>query len=978
MTSTLLSADTRPGAVLVVDFGAQYAQLIARRVREADVYSEIVPHTMPAAEMLAREPAAIILSGGPASVYAADAPALEEAVVTSGVPVLGICYGFQAMARALGGTVARTGGREYGETSATVSGEGSTLFAGQPAEQVVWMSHGDAVDQAPAGCQVTASTPGAPVAAFEDDERRLYGVQWHPEVLHTAHGQQVLVNFLRHGAGIEPTWTSGNVVEQLVEEIRAQVGEDRVICGLSGGVDSSVAAALVQRAVGDQLTCVFVDHGLLREGEVEQVEQDFVAATGVDLVTVDARERFLSALAGVSDPEEKRKAIGREFIRVFEQAARDIVRAHDGEHGDPDDHPVKWLVQGTLYPDVVESGGGAGTANIKSHHNVGGLPDDIQFQLIEPLRALFKDEVRHRPRTGRARGHRLPPAVPRPGPGRAHPRRGHRGAPEHPAQGRCDRPRRADEGRPRRRDLAVPGRAPGRCPLRRRPGRRPHLRPPRRAAPGLERGRDDRRLDAHPLRCALRDLQPHHQRGRRHQPRRPRRHLEASGHDRMGVMGSSLPGRARTTAALTAGKVARAVSRLRGGGSALPGLVCERIDPHVLRHTLGALPRGVVVVSGTNGKTTTTKMLVALLRAHGLRVFTNPTGSNFTRGVISSMLAEIGVDGRLDADVAVVELDEAHALHFAAEVPPTHALLLNVARDQLDRFAEIDHTARLLTTLAEQTTSGVVLNADDSFVSRIRDHVGPGVRVGWFGVDGSVADRLPELQEADVRLAEGEARPELGSADGQLLPAEDGRSLTIRFGDGQDVGPLELRQRGLAAMINATAATTTARHLLGDDFRPDVAATALAAVNPPFGRGEVIDVHGAPLELVLVKNPAGFTVALGTYGGEPVATMVAINDDYADGRDVSWLYDVSFESLRERGVALTSGVRGWDMALRLRYDGVEVDEVVTDLDAALERFLTQHQGQPTRIFCTYTAMMHLRRQLADRFGLARFGEDPAA
>jgi GMP synthase (glutamine-hydrolysing) len=388
---------SRPGAVLVVDFGAQYAQLIARRVREADCYSEIVPHTMPAADMLAKEPAAIILSGGPSSVYADGAPALEEAVVTAGVPVLGICYGFQVMARALGGSVERTGRREYGQTTARLRVEGSTLFDGQPTDQVVWMSHGDAVSGAPAGCTVTADTPGAPVAAFEDDERRLYGVQWHPEVLHSAHGQQVLVNFLTRGARIRPSWTSENVADELVEQIRAQVGEDRVICGLSGGVDSSVAAALVNRAVGDQLTCVFVDHGLLRQGEAEQVEQDFVEATGVDLVVVDARERFLSALAGVSDPEEKRKIIGREFIRVFEQAARDIVHAHEGTGPDGDrlhDHPVKWLVQGTLYPDVVESGGGTGTANIKSHHNVGGLPEDLQFQLIEPLRTLFKDEVR--------------------------------------------------------------------------------------------------------------------------------------------------------------------------------------------------------------------------------------------------------------------------------------------------------------------------------------------------------------------------------------------------------------------------------------------------------------------------------------------------------------------------------------------------------------------------------------------------------
>ncbi|MFK5584488.1 MULTISPECIES: glutamine-hydrolyzing GMP synthase [unclassified Serinicoccus] len=404
----------RPETVLVVDFGAQYAQLIARRVREADCYSEVVPHTMPAEEMLAKEPAAIILSGGPASVYAPGAPALDEAVVTAGVPVLGICYGFQVMAQALGGTVARTGRREYGQTDASVAGAPSTLFTGQPEQQVVWMSHGDAVTEAPDGCAVTARTDGAPVAAFEDDERRLYGVQWHPEVLHSAHGQQVLSNFLTHGAGLSGSWTSENVAERLVEQAREQIGADHVICGLSGGVDSSVAAAIVQRAVGDQLTCVFVDHGLLRQGEAEQVETDFVAATGVDLVVVDARDRFLDALAGVSDPEEKRKIIGREFIRVFEQAARDIVAAHaprvdrpaDGSgEGQQDgaqqggaredgEHPVRWLVQGTLYPDVVESGGGSGAANIKSHHNVGGLPDDLQFQLIEPLRSLFKDEVR--------------------------------------------------------------------------------------------------------------------------------------------------------------------------------------------------------------------------------------------------------------------------------------------------------------------------------------------------------------------------------------------------------------------------------------------------------------------------------------------------------------------------------------------------------------------------------------------------------
>ena len=381
------SLQTHP--VLVVDYGAQYAQLIARRVREAKVYSEVVPHTMSVAEMLAKEPAAVILSGGPSSVYADDAPGLDGALLEAGVPVFGMCYGFQAMAQALGGEVSRTGLREYGATPATVTDRTSTLFNGQPTEQSVWMSHGDSVTTAPDGMTVTATTAGAPVAAIEDDSRRLYGVQWHPEVMHSTFGQQVLENFLHRGAGIPADWTPGNVIEDQVNAIREQIGDAAVICGLSGGVDSSVAAALVQRAVGDQLTCVFVDHGLLREGEAEQVEMDFVAATGVRLVTVDARETFLGALAGVSDPEEKRKIIGREFIRTFEQAARDIVG-----HGAQDGHPVEFLVQGTLYPDVVESGGGAGTANIKSHHNVGGLPDDLQFKLVEPLRALFKDEVR--------------------------------------------------------------------------------------------------------------------------------------------------------------------------------------------------------------------------------------------------------------------------------------------------------------------------------------------------------------------------------------------------------------------------------------------------------------------------------------------------------------------------------------------------------------------------------------------------------
>ena len=377
------------------------------------MFSEVIPHTATVEEIKARNPRAIVLSGGPASVYADGAPQLDPGVFDLGIPVFGICYGFQAMAQALGGTVERTGTSEYGRTELNVLG--GELHSRLPGTQPVWMSHGDAVTVAPVGFEVVATSPGAPVAAFEDRSRGLAGVQYHPEVIHTPHGQQVLSRFLHDFAGIDADWTPANIAETLIERVREQIGDGNAICGLSGGVDSAVAAALVQRAIGYRLTCVFVDHGLLRAGERAQVQRDFVAATGARLVTIDAEERFLEALSGVRDPEGKRKIIGREFIRTFEAAVRELLADKDSG-ADSDGGHIEFLVQGTLYPDVVESGGGSGTANIKSHHNVGGLPPDLKFTLVEPLRLLFKDEVRA---VGRELG--LPEEIvarqPFPGPG---------------------------------------------------------------------------------------------------------------------------------------------------------------------------------------------------------------------------------------------------------------------------------------------------------------------------------------------------------------------------------------------------------------------------------------------------------------------------------------------------------------------------------------------------------------------------------
>ena len=401
--SGLAHNEERP--VLVVDLGGQYSQLIARRVREARVYSELVGHKLSAREIAARNPVALVLSGGPASVYADGAPQIDEAVFSLGIPTLGICYGMQLMARNLGGAVEHTGIAEFGKAELVATE--SDLFHDLPQDQTVWMSHGDSVTAPPTGATVTASSPNTPIAAFEDRERRLYGVQFHPEVVHTPHGQEILKNFLYEIAGAPPTWTPAAVIEEQVERIRATVGSERVLCALSGGVDSAVAALLVHKAVGDQLTCVFVDHGLLRENEAEEVVETFSGHFRVPLVHVQAQKRFLSRLAGVSDPEEKRKIVGEEFIRVFEEEAQQLGN-------------VRFLVQGTLYSDVIESGGAEDgvAAKLKSHHNVGGLPADMRMELVEPLRLLFKDEVR---RVGEELGmpERMVWRQPFPGPGLA-------------------------------------------------------------------------------------------------------------------------------------------------------------------------------------------------------------------------------------------------------------------------------------------------------------------------------------------------------------------------------------------------------------------------------------------------------------------------------------------------------------------------------------------------------------------------------
>ncbi|HMD52035.1 MAG TPA: glutamine-hydrolyzing GMP synthase, partial [Solirubrobacteraceae bacterium] len=370
--------------VVVIDYGGQYSQLIARRVRDCGVFSELLPHRVPLAEIARRKPRGIILSGGPASVYEPGAPRLERGLLELGVPVLGICYGMQLLVHQLGGRVEEAEIGEFGRSELHVA-EAGRLLRGMPREQTCWMSHRDTVFEPPSGFTALASSSGSPVAAVEDPTRDIYGIQFHPEVVHTPYGQEILTRFLVDVCGCEPSWSAASIVEEQVRRIREQVGDGKVICGLSGGVDSSVAALLVHRAVGEQLTCVFVDHGLMRKDEGEQVVGTFRDTFKVPLVAVDAEERFLAKLEGVVDPEAKRKAIGAEFIRVFEEEAEKLAGGGEG---------ARFLVQGTLYSDVIESGGGAGAATIKSHHNVGGLPDDLRFELVEPLRALFKDEVR--------------------------------------------------------------------------------------------------------------------------------------------------------------------------------------------------------------------------------------------------------------------------------------------------------------------------------------------------------------------------------------------------------------------------------------------------------------------------------------------------------------------------------------------------------------------------------------------------------
>jgi GMP synthase (glutamine-hydrolysing) len=513
--------------VVVLDYGGQYSQLIARRVRECGVFSELLPHHVGAEEVRRRNPKGLILSGGPASVYADGAPKLDPELLELGIPVLGICYGMQLLALSLGGKVEGAEVGEFGRSELTVR-EPGTLFKGLPTDQTCWMSHRDTVYEPPPGFTALASSTPVAVAAFESTERQMYGIQFHPRSSTPRTARRCLKTFLRDVCEGDMTWSAASIVEEQVARIREQVGDGQVICGLSGGVDSSVAALLVHKAVGEQLTCVFVDHGLMRKNEGEQVVKTFRDQFHIPLVAVDAEERFLERLDGVTDPETKRKAIGAGVHPRLRGGGAKLSSA-------------KYLVQGTLYSDVIESGGGTGASTIKSHHNVGGLPEDLQFDLVEPLRALFKDEVRAvGAELGPARAPRLAPAVPRPRPGDPHRRRrGHQGAPRPPARRRLRPAGRDPQGRPVPRAVAVLLRA-ARHPHGRRAGRRAHLRLGRRHPRGHLRRRDDRRLGPAAVRPARADRLAHDQRAARGQPGRPGHHVQAARHHRVGVGGSML------------------------------------------------------------------------------------------------------------------------------------------------------------------------------------------------------------------------------------------------------------------------------------------------------------------------------------------------------------------------------------------------------------------------------------------------------
>ncbi len=409
------------------------------------------------------------------------------------------------------------------------------------------------------------------------------------------------------------------------------------------------------------------------------------------------------------------------------------------------------------------------------------------------------------------------------------------------------------------------------------------------------------------------------------------------------------------------GKVIRRAAALRGGGSALPGLVVEKLDPRFLEHTLGELPRGVVIISGTNGKTTTTKMVVSLLESQGLRVFTNRTGSNFTRGIVAALLGEIDLNGKLEADIAVLELDEAHAVHFVKKVAPRYSLLLNVMRDQLDRFGEIDTTAKMLQKIADATTEGVVYNREDPRVMRIAaSQKGKGKATRYFGLSDTVRDAFPNDDDLHHKKSDSPKAPE-ASYDDVILETIEGQTATFAY-DAKKF-PVSLQLSGVYNIYNAAAALAFANLILGEERKNSRMLEALSKVTPAFGRGETIYVQGSPLELVLVKNPAGFRLALQSYDPAKNSTMIAINDNYADGRDMSWLWDVDFTSLKPSGVSVVSGIRAYDMALRLQYDEVEVANVSTNLKDALQRFVKSNPEKPKRIYCTYTAMLAIRRQL---------------